>query len=122
MRPQGLPRRLRVLRRSGFRAVLEKGASASDGLLRVHALANGGPEPRLGLAVGKAAGDSPARNRVKRLLREAFRLRRGDLPAGHDLVVSPLGAEAAARTLAEIRDSLLAVAARAAARAAKRKP
>lgn len=50
---------------------------------------NGLPHPRLGLSVSKRLGNAVARNRWKRILREAFRLHRERLPAGLDLVVVP---------------------------------
>ena len=96
--------------------MLEGGASASDALLTVHALRGGGPEPRLGLAVGRSVGGSVERNRVKRLLREAFRLHRAELPPGHDLVVVPKDPEAARRPLEAFVRSLVDTAARAAER------
>lgn len=42
---------------------------------------------RLGVTVSSRVGNSVARNRVKRLVREVFRLRRGDVPGGTDFVV-----------------------------------
>ncbi len=42
---------------------------------------------RLGLAVAKAAGNAPARARLRRLLREAFRSLRPQLQQPSDLVV-----------------------------------
>lgn len=42
---------------------------------------------RLGISIGRRFGIAVARNRVKRLLREAFRLERASLPTGVDLVV-----------------------------------
>lgn len=42
---------------------------------------------RLGLAVAKAAGNAPARARLRRLLREAFRSLRTQLQQPSDLVV-----------------------------------
>ena len=44
---------------------------------------------RLGLSVGRRLGKAVVRNRVKRLLREAFRLTRQRLPDGVDLIVIP---------------------------------
>jgi ribonuclease P protein component len=44
-------------------------------------------EPRLGLAVPKAAGNAVARNKIKRQLREVWRARLERVPAGRDYVL-----------------------------------
>ena len=44
---------------------------------------------RLGLSVSKDHGPAVRRNKIKRLLREAFRLERYALPADLDLVLIP---------------------------------
>jgi ribonuclease P protein component len=50
-----------------------------------------GPRPegpsRLGVTASKQVGNAVIRNRIKRLIREAFRLDPGLLPAGVDVVV-----------------------------------
>lgn len=44
---------------------------------------------RFGLSVSRKHGNAVKRNRIKRLLREAFRLSQHDLPAGLDLILIP---------------------------------
>jgi ribonuclease P protein component len=97
-----------------FERIRRSGARAGDGLLFVRALANGLDRPRLGLAVGRSAGGAVRRTRLRRMLREAFRLTRGRLPAGLDLLLSPRKGAAGAG-LTELEESLVRLAARAAA-------
>ena len=47
------------------------------------------PGPRLGLTVPRALGGAVIRNRIKRRLREAFRLHRAELGARWDIVLNP---------------------------------
>ena len=62
-------------------------------------------EARLGMAVGlRAAGNAVRRNRIRRLIRESFRMHRHELPAV-DLLVTARAAAAAATNKA-VLDSL----------------
>lgn len=47
-----------------------------------------GGEARLGLAVPRSVGSAVVRNRVKRLLREAWRELLPTVPSGHDYVLA----------------------------------
>jgi ribonuclease P protein component len=82
-------KRYRVLKSEAFRQVFDHRHSAADGRLVVYARPNGLEVCRLGVAVGKAYGSAIRRNRLKRVIREAFRLSRHELPAGYDFVVLP---------------------------------
>lgn len=108
----GRARRLRGT--NAFARVFGTRCSASNKLLVVYAAANGLPYSRLGLAVGKKHGGAVRRNRIKRLLREAFRLEGDALPAGYDLVCIPRVGEVG--TVEAYRRAMRTVAHRAAAR------
>ena len=42
---------------------------------------------RLGITVGKRTGNAVRRNRIKRLIREFYRLHKAHLPRGYDIVI-----------------------------------
>lgn len=50
--------------------------------------ANGMPFSRIGVSIGRAQGNAVLRNRIKRLVREAFRLKQRELPCGFDILVT----------------------------------
>lgn len=86
---QTLPRAARLRKRREFDRVVRGGVCLADRRMRLWAIRNDLGWSRLGLIVGRQHGNAVARNRIKRLLREAFRLRRAELPVGLDLVCRP---------------------------------
>jgi ribonuclease P protein component len=87
-----------------FARVYARRCVARQKFLTVFASPNSLRRSRLGLSVSKKHGSAVIRNRIKRLLREAFRLQRHALPAGLDLVLIPEQARDA--TLVEFQAGL----------------
>lgn len=59
----------------------------SNRLLVLYMLPNQSSSNRIGFAAGKKLGNAVVRNRVKRMMREAFRLNREKLPDGYDFIL-----------------------------------
>lgn len=69
-----------------FRQVFQGGRKRSAGSLAVYSRANSLDHPRLGIAVSrKCARSAVVRNRIKRVIREAFRVRKQTI-GGFDIV------------------------------------
>jgi len=99
------PRSGRLSRSADFERVYRRGRSHGNRHLVLYAFPREGESvdgPRLGVSVSRKVGGAVHRNRVKRLLREAFAARTDSLPPDHDYVVV---ARPDARELAE-RDGL----------------
>jgi ribonuclease P protein component len=83
------PKKARLKVRGEFDAVFKGGKKAVGKAFVIYARPNELGFNRLGLAVGKKAGNAVRRNRIKRMIREAFRLETPSLPAGFDIVCIP---------------------------------
>jgi len=77
----------RIRSKAEFSAVFDKGARATRGPLMTVAMPTDHPTPRLGISVPKRVGSAPKRNRIKRMLRESFRLMQHDFPRPYDLII-----------------------------------
>jgi ribonuclease P protein component len=70
-----------------FEAVYNARVRESRGPLLIYARPNELGHPRIGLSTSRKVGNAPRRNRIRRMLREAFRLMQFDFPRGYDLVI-----------------------------------
>ncbi len=85
MRGEGLPKRLRLRRRPEYLAVQRSSHRVVTPHFIVYGRRTGGPT-RIGITVSRKVGKAVVRNRIKRLVREAFRRHHDALPTGLDLV------------------------------------
>ncbi len=112
-----LSRRQRILSGRRFSQVYDCRASSADANLIIYAAANELGFSRLGLSVGRKHGNAVRRNRIRRFLREAFRLNQHNIPVGFDYVLIPRVADEIG--LDAYSQSLLTVAQQAVRRADK---
>ena len=70
-----------------FRRLYAKGRSAVSPTMVLYCRKNDRRENRLGLTTGTKLGHAVVRNRVRRRLREIYRLQEHRLPPGYDIVV-----------------------------------
>ena len=70
-----------------FQNVYRRGKSCTNRYFVMYTLENGTGGNRIGISVSKKVGNSVIRHRVKRLVREAYRLQEEKFASGLDLVV-----------------------------------
>lgn len=101
--------KMRIRRHAEFSAVMRKGVRLTDDRLILWIRPNGTDYTRLGLVVGRRLGGAVRRNRLRRLVREGFRLSYRRLPNGLDIACCP---RLPAPTLAGVIESLEALTSR----------
>lgn len=108
-RPDQRFRRSEHLRlKRDFARVFAARRRAAGPLLTVYVDDNRLEWSRIGMSVGRRVGNAVTRNRVRRRLREAFRLQKNQLPTGLDIVcvVHPAAADPDANLATALRESI----------------
>ena len=70
-----------------FKRLYSKGRSAASQCAVVYCRRNGTSANRLGITVSTKLGNAVRRNRIRRRLKEAYRINEGKLLAGYDIVL-----------------------------------
>ena len=76
----------RLKSKKSFQVVYGKGRTVVDGMSVFYILSGQGESLQIGMAVGKKLGCAVVRNRVKRMMREVFRMHRTELKKGYHIV------------------------------------
>jgi len=84
------PKRVRLLRSTDFRRVYDQGNRFSCPMFAAFCLRETAEDgPRIGFTVPRALGKAVRRNRIKRRMREAVRMRLGGLEQAWSIVINP---------------------------------
>ncbi len=70
-----------------FRRLYAKGKSSAVSALAVYVRPNHSPRSRLGITVGAKTGKAVVRNKIRRRIREAYRIHESQMASGWDIVV-----------------------------------
>ncbi len=89
-----MEKRLKLKSNRDFRKTYDKGKSFANKYLVIFFIKNGLESNRIGVAVTKKLGKSVVRNKVRRRIREAYRLNNHKVRQGYDIVfLSRVGAK-----------------------------
>lgn len=93
-----------------FLQVYKKGKRAYHKNFVLYYLANGSDCNRLGIKTGKKLAGAVKRNRIRRLVKESYRLLEPEIKTGYDLIFAAkdgcLAADSLAETMAALRHTL----------------
>ena len=84
------PKSHRVLKRPDFQRIMKAGAKRRGNRLFCYKLEKPGEDTRIGFIVSKKFGNAVKRNRIKRLLREAFWSLKNEIPEGLEIIALPM--------------------------------
>ena len=87
MEKQSFEKKERVRKRKNYLNSYQRGVRVHSNNFTVILNPNPSGEKRLGVTVSKKVGNAVKRNRIKRLLREFFRLNKDGLPDSKDMVI-----------------------------------
>jgi ribonuclease P protein component len=104
--PLGLPRACRLVRRAEYDAVYREGRRRTSREFTSFVRPNALGLSRFGWSIKKALGNAVLRNRIRRRLREIFRLHRQEIAPGWDIVIHPRSSAATADFPALTRELL----------------
>lgn len=94
-----------------FRRLYAKGKSAAGPYVVIYCRRNGTQENRIGFTVSKKLGHAVVRNRIRRRLREVYRLHEAEFLPGWDVVVVARSRTATA-SFARLEHAFLSLAAK----------
>ena len=87
LKKYSFPKSKRLLTNSQFRSVLACKKCVSDDMLLVYAAKNDCGRARLGISIHRNIGKAVVRNRLKRMIREVFRLNQDQIAGNFDYLV-----------------------------------
>src|SRR5258706_12788803 len=91
------PKASRVLKRGDFRQAYDNGRKFQARYFTAFVLTNADKQSRLGITATRKMGNSVARNRARRLMREVFRKNKRLVPSGIDIIINVKSALSEAR-------------------------